>query len=408
MSPDCDKYQEKLSSWLDGQLSPTEAGELEAHLEHCAECSAIVRRLKSLSGMASEALLDIDDSVLEELEQRITDSIENLPDQAVEQKPTRITPIWFKYAAAAAVVVLVFSIGQFAFKEPNRPLWDGAPSPSPVPVKESAEPPAVETDDAASVDGEIKIVAEDEPESREETDQLQYQAKPVRAQDKKELGKSLPTQTPAAPQAETNLKVIADDKQQFIDPDRAGTAPIKSTEDAEDLMADEEVTVRGARSQETVNELTVDGIDVVSMEEAKVPIKSMAGLRVQSDEEPGPLSLLYKAAVGEFVTSKKLSKAHASMTAQSDSLPVYWYVVYDRSNEKIKPDDMAGRVEQFYITARGNYDLYRITKEESFYNRAWDLRETAIKLIEKELKEKPVDSKLHRYLEEIGAWQIKK
>ena len=96
------------------------------------------------------------------------------------------------------------------------------------------------------------------------------------------------------------------------------------------------------------------------------------------------------------------------MTAQSDSLPVYWYVVYDRSNEKIKPDDMAGRVEQFYITARGNYDLYRITKEESFYNRAWDLRETAIKLIEKELKEKPVDSKLHRYLEEIGAWQIKK
>ena len=44
---DCEKVQENLSAYLDGELSPQEADAVRAHLESCEDCAAEAESLRS-------------------------------------------------------------------------------------------------------------------------------------------------------------------------------------------------------------------------------------------------------------------------------------------------------------------------------------------------------------------------
>ena len=130
MSHNCGSYKEKLSAYLDGNLPPEEMAEISAHLKICPECLALLEKMKRLDRMASDSLPEFDDSVLNELEKRITDEIDRLPETVVSKEPKKpkIIPIWYRYAAAAASIVFVFLIGRMAYEDSARQFLRPVPA----------------------------------------------------------------------------------------------------------------------------------------------------------------------------------------------------------------------------------------------------------------------------------------
>ena len=46
---DCEYYREKISCLIDGELSPDETAELEAHIAECSECRALYDAFAAVS-----------------------------------------------------------------------------------------------------------------------------------------------------------------------------------------------------------------------------------------------------------------------------------------------------------------------------------------------------------------------
>lgn len=119
MANDCDRFEEKLSAYLDGALGHAEMAEVAAHLEKCPACSALLDKMRRLEELASGAVTDFDDALMEKLESRIAADIERLPESAEEARPVkaRIIPMWYRYAAIAASFIIVFLAGRMAFRD---------------------------------------------------------------------------------------------------------------------------------------------------------------------------------------------------------------------------------------------------------------------------------------------------
>lgn len=114
----CDKIRNKLSAYLDGELSPEEMAEVAAHLETCPDCSALLEKMRKIDEMAETAIPDFDDKLMDSLTGRIMDSIKESKPIAEENRPkSRVIPIWYRYVAVAASIVIVFLAGRMAFKE---------------------------------------------------------------------------------------------------------------------------------------------------------------------------------------------------------------------------------------------------------------------------------------------------
>ena len=58
----CEQMREYLSARLDGELTPAQEAELEAHLASCARCRALARRMNLLE----EVLRDLEDDLAPE------------------------------------------------------------------------------------------------------------------------------------------------------------------------------------------------------------------------------------------------------------------------------------------------------------------------------------------------------
>ncbi|KRT70582.1 MAG: putative transmembrane anti-sigma factor [candidate division NC10 bacterium CSP1-5] len=52
------RYRRSLSAYVDGELSPSESGQLEVHLAGCGECRVQLERLKGLQGLLRQGLKD--------------------------------------------------------------------------------------------------------------------------------------------------------------------------------------------------------------------------------------------------------------------------------------------------------------------------------------------------------------
>ena len=119
MGSNCGKYEEKLSAYLDGRLTPDEMAELAVHLQECPECSVLLEKMHRLDDLASEASLDFDDAEMDKLSDRIAAGIEMLDDIETEpiERKARIIPIWYRYVAVAASVAIIFFAGRMAFME---------------------------------------------------------------------------------------------------------------------------------------------------------------------------------------------------------------------------------------------------------------------------------------------------
>jgi anti-sigma factor RsiW len=56
MTKDCERIEERLGAWLDGELAPTESAEVRLHLESCGACAAEKVRLERLDAALKRAL----------------------------------------------------------------------------------------------------------------------------------------------------------------------------------------------------------------------------------------------------------------------------------------------------------------------------------------------------------------
>jgi len=118
MKDRCDKIKDRLSAYLDGELSPEEMAEIAAHLETCRDCSALLEKMRRLDDMAEKAVPEFDDEMMDSLTGRIMDGIDAAPASTGETaSEPKVIPIWYRYVAVAASIVIVFLAGRMAFKE---------------------------------------------------------------------------------------------------------------------------------------------------------------------------------------------------------------------------------------------------------------------------------------------------
>lgn len=73
----CEEFRELISARLDGELSPEEARDLEAHLEQCGDCAAFLQELEHLQALAQESPSasmpsDVQRAILRQTSQRAT------------------------------------------------------------------------------------------------------------------------------------------------------------------------------------------------------------------------------------------------------------------------------------------------------------------------------------------------
>ena len=106
----CEEARLQLSAYLDGELSEPEAKRMEAHLNQCEDCSALLEAYKAID----EGVMDLTEPIPEGFAQRVMD---NLPKQ---EKPKRRRFAYGGFTAVAAVAaVLVLAIAAGKLKLPN-------------------------------------------------------------------------------------------------------------------------------------------------------------------------------------------------------------------------------------------------------------------------------------------------
>ena len=100
---DCERALELLSLELDGQLTPEEKGELEAHLAACGECRRAAEELRQLHTILPE----LEEEVPDGLHQAIMDRIgaEKVVPLSRARRPSQLRR-WASLAAVFAVILL--------------------------------------------------------------------------------------------------------------------------------------------------------------------------------------------------------------------------------------------------------------------------------------------------------------
>lgn len=102
--PDCTKYEELCSAYVDHALSRAEKQELEAHLAECPDCRAYVEELRAMRAlwrsMETPAPEGLHEQIMERIEQETRAAIAPVP-----AKKRRV-PVFTMMAAAAACLLL--------------------------------------------------------------------------------------------------------------------------------------------------------------------------------------------------------------------------------------------------------------------------------------------------------------
>ena len=97
---DCEYYREKISCLIDGELSPEESAELEAHIAGCSECRALYNAFTAVSAALSDGMEEPPEHITPAVMQEV---------RTIAQKKKR--GVWIKYLSAAACLALVILVG---------------------------------------------------------------------------------------------------------------------------------------------------------------------------------------------------------------------------------------------------------------------------------------------------------
>ena len=110
--PECDRYEELVSGYVDEQLSDEEAQTVEAHLAGCERCRDLVEGYRSMDGLAEEEAAP--EVRREEWDERWQAISETIP-QTRPAPASRIHRFWplMWVAAAAGIALIVWAVHSF-------------------------------------------------------------------------------------------------------------------------------------------------------------------------------------------------------------------------------------------------------------------------------------------------------
>ena len=97
---DCEYYREKISCLIDGELSPDETAELEAHIAECSECRALYDAFAAVSAALGGGMEEPPESIAPAVMQEV---------RAIAGRKKR--GVWIKCLSAAACLALVVLVG---------------------------------------------------------------------------------------------------------------------------------------------------------------------------------------------------------------------------------------------------------------------------------------------------------
>lgn len=404
MSHNCGSYKEKLSAYLDGNLPPEEMAEISAHLKICPECLALLEKMKRLDRMASDSLPEFDDSVLNELEKRITDEIDRLPETVVSKEPKKpkIIPIWYRYAAAAASIVFVFLIGRMAYEDSARQFLRPVPAEPTyfehrrVESSLQKELPPEDLSDKGKFEERKAIKEEDKepsvPKRPIEKVDLTSPSRPPA-----DIGKSIAVPGRQEKQIEESLEGVPVDTRSR-ETGKASYAPIQE------------------RDRIEANGISPHGVAPASALEKTADMDT--AILKKKDEKAGlehtPKRLPAEGSLESSYISE-LASVQASMSGHQyrktvgggigDSLTII-RILLKRIESRPETDTLYNRIINLYMEARANYDLYRFTEDNDYLSRTSDLREAALEIIRIRQNEGNEDPRLMKYMEEINRRDI--
>jgi anti-sigma factor (TIGR02949 family) len=114
----CAQYRESLDARFDGELTPAEAQEIDAHLATCPECAREYETLTTTHRLLSENLMR--HAAPDVLKARIRGAlIDAGADAGVQPPARRVTPAWWR--AVAAGVAIAAASSALTFEAVRRP-----------------------------------------------------------------------------------------------------------------------------------------------------------------------------------------------------------------------------------------------------------------------------------------------
>ena len=176
---ECERWTEQLSARLDGELSPEEERELEAHLAVCPSCRALAKQLEALDA----GLQDLEEAPAPEgFARGVMDRI------AAEEKKPRVIPLFRRpqfralagLAACAALCIGLYGAGVL----PGRDVASEGPQVSAYGVEREDQNPQIRTYDSegARPHADASLAGGDGPQLQSEdggADASAFQAKVV-------------------------------------------------------------------------------------------------------------------------------------------------------------------------------------------------------------------------------------
>ncbi len=123
---DCKQAQPLVSSYADGELSELQAGSFRKHLMDCQPCRALVQEAKSFQSwfVSSEPVAVPSDFAARVARRAFAGDTGEFPDDVIPAAaPRREAPILqfsLRLAVAAALVLMVVSIGLGVSNQPDR------------------------------------------------------------------------------------------------------------------------------------------------------------------------------------------------------------------------------------------------------------------------------------------------
>ncbi len=471
MAKKCDAIQEKLSAYLDGCLAPGEQAEVEEHLSLCAACAEVLEKMRRLETIASGAVTDIDETLLNRLEQRIRVDIARLPTVDVSRETARrgrVIPIWFRYVATAASLLLVFMVGYKAYDryggswfkqtpvtppaEMSQPpaLIQTPPSRPAVTPAEEKTTPSRDKDEIPSQTGQKTTVPPKvgipKPQPQETT-----MPKPTEKDQLQDIQTTNRPATKQAVEADTYQAPTIDDTRAPVGESRAKESALskssemmpvevsKGTEEAqttESAARSKIITAPVEQGEVTVSSREAAGESgrakvssaTESMQSEQAAIADYAqrlqgnlanalskfsgrtSYAPKAEAKPAAsLNKLYEEALAAYESSRKKDQGARTdaIREEYDSMAVA-LAVWNRARADAGGGSIVKQVEGLYVAARAGSDLYHFTGDDAYYVEAVRARQKALALIDDGIVRGEDIALLTAYREEIKQWRLEK
>jgi len=422
MKSQCDKYESKLSAYMDGQLPESEMAKIAAHLEKCPACSEQLDKLRKLSDFALEFDPVFEESALDDLSHRIEDVVDDLDKTEDREKSPRrrIIPVWYRYAAVAASIAVVFFVGRMAFKDTGQ-IMQKHELPSPMMSPQSPQPTR---DKFPETSEEIIVQKKQEIGAEEKVEGAKIKEETVETSDRdgsKGEGSSITSleEAPKISMQKSKKAVpspVADDEIEVVSPEKGISD--KSSTRMSDLQEPEKLSVP-EKTESSVKSVSIDvtGGDTDIGDDGRRDRTASPSESSVQDElgktalDSGlmaidSLRVLYNKAVSGTPVRTGEYSMEASSLMPTESQKDKYRGLLDSLESMPAAESSYRSLEVLYIRARANYDLYQQTGREEYLNTAVNVKNELSRMLDKYLEEDGNNSTLLNYKNEVERWKF--